>query len=151
MVAININEILGSYGGSGGYPGNDLKVIFKGVGGKDKQILNIKVVEIRVRHGSVIDSLQFVYKVKTDEKEELVEGIKYGGNGGKLDTITIDHEGGKGQSFVIPVEGEIVLFGKSGGLLDSLGIYIVEGMSKIQQISQNTSADYQQIKMALAK
>jgi hypothetical protein len=83
------------YGANRGTEKNDLAKIANHLSSNEMMILSddsiqeIKVSEIRIRSGSWIDGIQFVYKITKDNKISFVEGHKFGGNGGSETVIKL--------------------------------------------------------------
>ncbi|WNE41210.1 MAG: hypothetical protein mread185_000667 [Mycoplasmataceae bacterium] len=74
--------------GNRGIEKNDLSKIANHLSTNEVAILNdnsiqeIKVSEIKINSGDWIDGIQFTYKITKDNKSSLVEGHKFGCNGG---------------------------------------------------------------------
>ncbi|KAF0411924.1 jacalin-like lectin domain protein [Gigaspora margarita] len=77
---------------------DDLDKIAKELGTNKSDLLNdniikdIHVKQIKIWHGEYIDSIQFIYKVITNDKTYSINGDKHGGNGGKETIIKFEDD-----------------------------------------------------------
>lgn len=91
---------LGPSGGVGGQRFNDFKFLNETRG---------RLIEVRVRHGAFIDSVQTVYQKPDGSK---VTSPRHGGGGGRLDVLRLASD-----EFIVRIEG------KHGNVVDSLEIW----------------------------
>jgi len=88
------SSLLGGKGGSGF---DDLDKIASELGTSKTSLLNsdavknIRIEKVKIKHGSLVDSIQFFYKVETNSKTYSIEGNKHGGNGGKESTVNLEN------------------------------------------------------------
>jgi Jacalin-like lectin domain len=72
---------------------------------------NYRIVQVRVRHGKLIDAIQVIWKDIVSNK--IVEGKVYGGGGGQWDDFNVDADQG---------EYLISMSGKAGKTVDAIGL-----------------------------
>ncbi|GBB98215.1 hypothetical protein RclHR1_03170011 [Rhizophagus clarus] len=96
-------------GGCNGSSFDDLDKIAEAFG-QSKEALystikDIRVEKIKIAYGSVVDSLQFSYRVTTDIGIYHIEGNRHGGGGGNVKTISFESE-----EFITNLSGKCGLY-----------------------------------------
>ncbi|CAG8838724.1 28623_t:CDS:2 [Gigaspora margarita] len=96
---------------------DDLDKIAKELGTNKSDLLNnniikdIHVKQIKIWHGDYIDSIQFFYKVTTNDKTYSINGDKHGGNGGKETIIKFEDD-----EYILAISGKYGHFELFGNL-----------------------------------